>query len=252
MSDRYVRSSESEPTAAPRPNDGLRGKFRAILIAVGLTVVGFVGATALAFASVRLLAGAAVSTVVLFSVSLIATELGYASVAAAYLRRYSSGIDIRAPTRREVGLIALTVGVLFAVQRTITYLVLTGGFEANSTFGEIGIANPTAFLVLGVASILLVGPAEELLFRGAIQGRLRRAFGPVGAIVITSLLFVPLHLPTYSGSAIAIAAFMVIVFVASAVLGYVYERTGNLAINALIHGLYNAALAISAYLALVV
>jgi membrane protease YdiL (CAAX protease family) len=106
--------------------------------------------------------------------------------------------------------------------------------------------------VLGVASILLVGPAEELLFRGAIQGRLRRAFGPVGAIVITSLLFVPLHLPTYSGSAIAIAAFMVIVFVASAVLGYVYERTGNLAINALIHGLYNAALAISAYLALVV
>lgn len=44
---------------------------------------------------------------------------------------------------------------------------------------------------------MLIAPAEELFFRGAIQGNLRAAFGPAVAIGATGLLFGLVHVSNY-------------------------------------------------------
>jgi len=44
-----------------------------------------------------------------------------------------------------------------------------------------------------VVSLLIVGPAEELLLRGVVQGGLRRSFDAAPAILIAALIFGALH-----------------------------------------------------------
>jgi membrane protease YdiL (CAAX protease family) len=44
-----------------------------------------------------------------------------------------------------------------------------------------------------VSALLFAPPIEELLFRGVLYGGYRKSFGPVGAAVITTFVFVLLH-----------------------------------------------------------
>lgn len=97
-------------------------------------------------------------------------------------------------------------------------------------------------------SILFVGPGEELLHRGVIQGRLRDAFGPLVSIVAASAVFAAAHVFGLSGSPAGVWFAVGTIFAISLVLGYAYERTGNLVVVMAIHGLYNAILFCLAYL----
>lgn len=108
---------------------------------------------------------------------------------------------------------------------------------------EIGIQNPETLLLLIPASILIIGPGEELLFRGVVQGRLREVFGPVPGIAIPSIVFAGLHWFAISGGSIGgnIASLSLIAVLAG-VLGVTYEYTDNIVVPAMIHGLYNATL----------
>lgn len=97
--------------------------------------------------------------------------------------------------------------------------------------------------------MVLVAPAEELLFRGAIQTRLGRAFGPALTVGLSSLLFASIHVLNFAGGATGVLFATATIFTVGAVLGAVYERTGNLAVPVLVHGLYNATLFGLSYLA---
>ncbi|MCX7292884.1 type II CAAX endopeptidase family protein [Janthinobacterium sp.] len=61
-------------------------------------------------------------------------------------------------------------------------------------------------LLLPLAELLLVGMAEEMMFRGILFGVTRRALGSKAAIVISSLVFALAHLPNAGFSLLAIAA----------------------------------------------
>jgi len=99
------------------------------------------------------------------------------------------------------------------------------------------------YVSLAVLSILLIGPVEELLFRGLIQNYVRPALGAVGAVVWTSLLFAAIHLPAYFTDTVETAALsLVVVFALSLVLGAVYERYRNVVLVMAVHGVYNAVL----------
>ncbi|ESP89734.1 CPBP family intramembrane glutamic endopeptidase [Candidatus Halobonum tyrrellensis] len=91
-------------------------------------------------------------------------------------------------------------------------------------------------------SLLLIGPGEELLIRGIIQGSLRRRFSATGAIVLATAMFAPAHIVSLSGSLQAAALTISILSVSSLMFGLVYERTRNLSVPMLCHGLYNATL----------
>ncbi|MFC7007671.1 CPBP family intramembrane glutamic endopeptidase [Halalkalicoccus salilacus] len=87
-------------------------------------------------------------------------------------------------------------------------------------------------------SILLVGPGEELLFRGIIQQLLRIRFGvPVG-ITIASVIFAVAHVGSLTGE--GLVATLATYVVLSLILGVSYEYSENLVVPATIHGLFNA------------
>lgn len=99
-------------------------------------------------------------------------------------------------------------------------------------------------------SLVLIQPLlEELVLRGVLQGQLlrltrRRRLGPVSvANVVTTAVFVALHVPTqHLGWALAVAP-------PSLVFGHLRERFASVWPAVAMHGLYNAGLGLTAWLA---
>lgn len=61
------------------------------------------------------------------------------------------------------------------------------------------------FLIVPLAELLLVGLAEEMMFRGVVFGVTERALGSTAAIVISALVFSVAHLPNDGVSVLAVA-----------------------------------------------
>lgn len=161
-------------------------------------------------------------------------------------------IPVSVPDLRDlaavVGGYVLAFGGVLVVASIVTFLVDpdTGANQA----AEVGMQNPEVLLLLIPASILLVGPGEELLFRGVVQGRLREVFHPYAAIVIAAAFFAGLHFfaltgGSVSGNLVALG----ILTVPSIVFGAIYEYTENILVPSLVHGLYNATLFSMLYVA---
>ncbi|UCC33704.1 MAG: CPBP family intramembrane metalloprotease [Candidatus Bathyarchaeota archaeon] len=105
--------------------------------------------------------------------------------------------------------------------------------------------NSIQLAVMIAFSLVLVGPCEELAFRGFVQKGFENSFGKMRGLLLTSGLFGIVH---GLNTLYAIAP----VFVAGLVFGYVWQRTGgNTIVAALMHGVYDAiALAIAYSLAI--
>jgi hypothetical protein len=103
---------------------------------------------------------------------------------------------------------------------------------------------PFQLVVMVVFHLVLVGPAEELAFRGFIQRGFENSFGKVKGLLLVSGLFGLLH---GLDSLYPIAP----LFVAGLVLGYVWQRTGgNTTATALMHGVYNSIVVVLTYFAI--
>lgn len=130
-----------------------------------------------------------------------------------------------------VGLYGLQIGLLFSLQEL--------GLRTAQNPATMAAGDPVVYYAAMIAvSILIVGPAEELLFRGIIQGGLRRSFGPIPAILLASVLFGVLHAGV-QGSPSEQVAYMGITVLLGAILGVLYERTENVLVPGLAHGVYN-------------
>ncbi|KAB1192140.1 CPBP family intramembrane metalloprotease [Haloferax sp. MBLA0076] len=212
-----------------------------ILLGVVLTIAAFVPIVALGFqfdpsGSLFLVA------------SLIPSQLAFAIVGLLVVVALLGGVSARVPTRDDVkwvgiGLVASFTAVgLLVVASTIVDLS-----PIQSVVGEAGSVDPTIFVVLAILSIFVIAPAEEVLFRGAVQGRLRETFGPGAGIALASAIFASLHAFNFVGGGWIILVPLSALFLVGAVFGYVYERTQNLAVPIVVHGLYNATLFLSSF-----
>ena len=103
--------------------------------------------------------------------------------------------------------------------------------------------DPFQLVAMLVFSLVLIGPCEELAFRGFVQSGFENSFGKTWGLLVGSMLFGLLH-----GFNTLYA--VIPVFVVSLVFGYVWQRTGrNTTATALMHGVYDAvAIAIAYYL----
>lgn len=179
--------------------------------------------------------------------------LGFIVAAVGYLavRNEWELVHLRRPTLRDVvivvgGVVALGVAAV-ATSMVVSAIMalLESMFGVDAEFGtntviEAGRRNPTTFLYMIPVALFLVGPGEELVFRGVVQGLFRRAVGVVPAIFLASLLFGLGHY-----FAIASGNAWTYIFVAGAmglILGALYEYTENIAVPAAIHGIWNAVL----------
>ena len=88
--------------------------------------------------------------------------------------------------------------------------------------------SPLLFRILVIAVLVPIG--EELLFRGIVQGEMRRAFGSTVAVIVTALLFAIFHLDVIQSSYVLIAGLTISI---------TYELTEQMAIPALMHMVFN-------------
>jgi len=184
---------------------------------------------------------------------ILRTVVQFAALAAAviwYGRVVREGL-LRAvvPDRRAALLMAGGIVTLVAANYGISSLFTRLGFESGTNAAvAAGAGDPTYFLIMIVVSIVFVGPAEELLFRGAVQGRLRASWGMWPAILAATALFGLVHAPAVSGGRAAVASAVVTATILGVLLGYLYERTDNVVVPAVVHGVNNAVIFAGLYL----
>lgn len=250
---RRVDAADERPGDVTARGDrrGARAVARAALVAAGLTVLGLLAGTVLGLVPVLaefLLTGETAFAPPTLLASTVLTMAGYAAVGLWFVRRYGVAIPVRRLTRRDVGWIAGgTLIALAGVTLSLVTLAALGIEAAPNAIGGFGEETPVVFLALAALSVVAIGPAEELLFRGAVQGRLRATVGPVGAVLGAGALFASIHAFAVVGTLGATLTTVAIIFVFSMVLGVAYERTRNIVVPALLHGCYNATLFVFAY-----
>lgn len=144
------------------------------------------------------------------------------------------------PSSRELGLITAGIGVLVGANNGITRLFAAAEMSLGDNAAvTIGVGEPGYLLTMVGFSLLVVGPAEELLFRGVVQGRLSETWGVWPAILVATVLFGLSH-ASVSGGVAGVVAYVITATVLGILLGYLYERTNNIVIPAAIHGVNNA------------
>lgn len=231
-------------------------RIQSVFTAIGLTYGSYVAGNVIVLIAMFALAGIGISVSARPSLRLLLSTVllqgvAFGGIAIVYLKVRDIGfgfVPFTLPDRHDsvvtvVGIVVL-LGLLVAASLILSYFGLE---SAQNQIVEIGEQNPTVFLLLIPLSFLIVGPGEELLYRGLIQGTLRESFHPARAIVLASALFASIHLFSLSGDGKFV--YIGLVFMLALVLGATYEYTGNLTVPALIHGAYNAIQFASTYVA---
>jgi hypothetical protein len=231
--------------------------LRSLVVAIAVAIVGIVTGTALVVGSTIGIqsTGVSVTPFVFIVASLVLLQgVAFGGVALGYLRYRGlpmSYLGVRVPSLQEAG--AVVVGYVVAIGVAISGAIavsLTGVEAGSNQAAELGAENPEVLLLLIPASILIIGPGEELLFRGVVQNRLRESFSAVPGIALASAIFAAIHFVALSGGTGARLVSIVILFFPSLVFGAVYEFTDNLVVPALVHGCYNATLFTLLYVAI--
>jgi len=220
----------------------------AVLLAFGVGVAGFALVVPVALVLGLALGVLAIelTPVVTVVVGLLSLQgIAFPLAAFLYLRLRGKSFDYvraRLPSLPDIGWSA--AGFLAAFLLALVLLVviqLTDAPTATRSDAEM-LQNPEVLLALIPLAFLLIGPGEELLFRGVIQSTLREAFSAPVAVVLASLTFAPAHIVSLVGSPQALLVSISVLFFPSLVFGAVYERTENLLVPALAHGAYDALL----------
>lgn len=219
----------------------------AVGVSLGLTILGFLVGSLAATVIGSLLAaiGIPITDPVPRTVlsALMLQGIGFGSVALIYLVRTDRTlVSVRKPTWRDLGLtIGGILGLFIALVAGNLLVSALGADAGRHELVLTGAENPGVLLVLIPLSFVLIGPAEELLFRGIVQGLLVKRFGATLGIGIASLIFALVHAGALVTSGlIALASSMTIYLLLSLILGAIYEYSRNILVPALVHGTFNA------------
>jgi len=144
------------------------------------------------------------------------------------LRRLPAGVFEGIP---GIALAMPFVFVAFTVMQTIWIRYTHSPLTEHQLLHAIKESHSAWTDVAATAAAVVIAPMfEELLFRGYVQGTLRRLFNSrIIAVFITSALFAVIHdhwtIPP--------------IFVLSLFLGFAYERKGNLWTSTTMHAMFN-------------
>ena len=229
----------------------LRSVLGALAVIAGsFLLVSVVGAVLFALTGVESIAALRRRPVEYTLVNGVAS-LGFVMAAAGYLalRDEWEVLHVRRPRAADLAFVVVGFVVLGVANLGLSILVsvvraaLESLFGVTVEFGQnsvitTGRENPAIFLYMIPVALFVVGPGEELVFRGVVQGLFRRVVGVVPAIVLASALFGLGHYFAIStGNA---WTYLFVAGVMGLVLGGIYEYTENIAVPAAIHGIWNA------------
>lgn len=227
----------------------LVNKTKATAVGVGLAAGGMIAGTVLGlvFIVTVVLAGydigGELSPVVIF-ISIASTQIGLFLIAIGYLywtNRDLSFAKIRRPTKHDGILTVVGVVVIAVASAILNYLISLLELDpANNIVGEVAASSPEIFAAIFVMNWIFVAPAEELLFRGVIQSRIRESMSVWPSVFLAGTIFAVVHIPALTGG--GIIAPLVGLAISGIVLGVVFEKSDSIVPVVLIHGLYNSLL----------
>lgn len=221
---------------------------RRVVVATALTVCAFL-ALLLLFVPVLLVpVGTAGRLLLTFSIP----EIGFAAIGVLFLAvlgEDASFVDLDVPNLSDAWFVVSGTLGLVGFNLLVHGLFARAGFETASRFTAPGDVELTFLVVLlSIVFVVIVGPAEEFFFRGVVQRYLAGSLTRRGAYAWTSLLFAVVHLPTVTVAGGGLPQYAMvggILFVVSWVLCWLYDRTRNLVVPALVHGCYNVLVFVS-------
>ncbi|WP_255195143.1 CPBP family intramembrane glutamic endopeptidase [Halorarius litoreus] len=235
---------------AGSPGDGPEAdRVGAVATSVGLALAGTIAGIATLFLLAALLQGLGVAVqeqiVVQYGLSILSLQgIGFIVVVLVFfqVRDRFDIIRIRWPTLRDAGLaVAGIFGLLLLLAVLAGIYTALGVDTPQTSIVEDGMQNPELALFLIPLTYIFVGPGEELLFRGAVQGLLGEAYSRVPAIVIASVIFAFAHVMNVFGAPpTQVVAYLFVIFSLSLLLGALYELTDNIVVPMFVHGTYNS------------
>ncbi len=211
-------------------------------------LTAFVVGGAFAAGGRELLAATAAGDPLVEAGATAASFVGFLLVGVAYLDwRGEPSVELGWPTRRDaavagLGTVAL-VGLMFGLETLFSQLGLS---PADNATIEAAREQPRLFLYYVPVAVALVAPAEELLFRGLVQGLFRRSYGVAPGIAIAAVVFGLVHYPALTGAGSS-GAYVLVAVLAGVVLGIVYEYTHNLLVPIAVHAAWNAVVYLVGY-----
>ena len=219
---------------------------QAVLAALLLAVVGLGGGS---LAVEALLVAAPALPVLPETVLrvLLLQGVTFGGVSALYLRLRGIPTDYVGVSVPELeGWILAGAGYVLALVGAFSMIFvvvfLLGLTPAQNRAAELGAEDPRVFLALLVLAVLVIGPGEELLFRGVVQSRLRETFSAPVGVGLATVIFAAAHAPSLAGPTSGVALTVTLLTVPALAFALVYERTNNIVVPAVAHGAYNATL----------
>ena len=161
--------------------------------------------------------------------------IGMAAITDAAFRRSVSD-DFRAGILKKIGLGLLSAlalyGVFFAGNIMSRKLFAFAGQDIASVYDfKSGVAPARVWLLI----TLVIGPGEEVFWRGYLQRALALRFGPANGCFLAATLYAGVHLA--SGNVMLVLAALVCGFV----WGWLYLRFGSILLNAVSHTAWDVA-----------
>ena len=247
------------PATASQPHEHLVSGWR-LLLALALMVILGAGAGILTWGIVQAIAPAWVTTVdfvvlvvaEVYTAVLAALLVAFGGVAGMRNRlgfRFTSGRDLLQALGLDV--VALVLAMLFYVLFTPIFgsplSIAIPVLKAVTDVTRLPQADLLTLALIFARVFVLVPLAEELFFRGALYGWLRRYLPALPTILLTAVLFGFEH--TVWGMPMPRLFFLVpLAFVYGLAVGWVRERTGSTLNTAVMHVVVDAALLIVASL----
>jgi membrane protease YdiL (CAAX protease family) len=155
-----------------------------------------------------------------------------------------------------VNLVSLFLELIFE-----PFLSLSAIYSAQSSTPEvdtfISTTNIFDVILLSIIMIIIIGPSEEIAFRGFMQRGLVRSYSKKAGIWITAIIFSLIHIATVfvdiGNSPLSTIITFIVLFITymsiSLLLGYLFMwRNENLIAPIITHGVYNALTVIMAFI----
>lgn len=131
---------------------------------------------------------------------------------------------------------------------TSLFLLFVDGGATGNTNAEYTQQSLMTVAASTLISVLIIGPLEEFFYRGVIQTQFQRVVSPQTAIISASAIFTLSHIMTVQGTPLGQVLYYGLLFSVGIVHGYAYWKTNTIYAPMLLHGLYNASIAVLAFL----
>jgi len=145
--------------------------------------------------------------------------------------------DLRNHILKKIGiglLSALGLYGVFYLGNTVSRLMFP--FAAHNIENVYAFKTGAAPVRIAFLMAFIIGPGEELFWRGFLQRRFQREKGPLQGFVLTTLLYAGVHIA--SGNVMLVLA----AGVCGLFWGFLYLRTGSLLLNVVSHTVWDMAI----------